>query len=276
MGRALVLGGGGVAGIAWEAGIVAGLREAGTDLGAADLFVGTSAGSVVGTLLAHGADIDATIEEIADIDRQPPDASVDPGLMMKAFEILFDTRKDPKQARREVGALALSAGTDAMAPRLAQIADRLPDPAWPDRPLLVTAVDTADGAFKVWDRDGAASLADAVMSSCTVPCVFPPVEIDGRRYMDGGTRSATNADLAKYHDRVVILEPMAYLTPREVLDREVNVLGDARVTVIGPDQAAIDLFGFDFLNPTLWRTAFQAGLTQAKTHAEEAATTWNA
>src|SRR4051812_29393426 len=60
-GRALVLGGGGVAGIAWEAGIVTGLRQEGIDLGSADRIVGTSAGSVVGALIATGADLESEI-----------------------------------------------------------------------------------------------------------------------------------------------------------------------------------------------------------------------
>src|SRR6478609_2302313 len=54
--RALVLGGGGPVGIAWESGLVAGLAQAGVDLGQADFTMGTSAGSFVGARLALGAD----------------------------------------------------------------------------------------------------------------------------------------------------------------------------------------------------------------------------
>ncbi|WP_107070154.1 patatin-like phospholipase family protein [Streptomyces sp. AcH 505] len=56
-GSAIVLGGGGVTGIAWEIGVLAGLLDAGVDLGA-DAVFGTSAGSFVGTALAAGADIE--------------------------------------------------------------------------------------------------------------------------------------------------------------------------------------------------------------------------
>ncbi len=52
---ALVLGGGGITGIAWEVGLLAGLAEAGVDLSGADLVVGTSAGSVVGAPSAVSA-----------------------------------------------------------------------------------------------------------------------------------------------------------------------------------------------------------------------------
>src|SRR5450755_1663271 len=43
--RALVLGGGGSAGNAWEIGVIAGLFDAGLDVTKADLIIGTSAGS---------------------------------------------------------------------------------------------------------------------------------------------------------------------------------------------------------------------------------------
>ena len=56
---ALVLGGGGITGIAWEIGVLAGLAEAGADLTGADLVVGTSAGSVVGAQVTAGADLEA-------------------------------------------------------------------------------------------------------------------------------------------------------------------------------------------------------------------------
>ena len=52
--RALILGGGGVTGIAWETGLIAGLAGLGIDLAAADVIIGTSAGSLAGTGLASG------------------------------------------------------------------------------------------------------------------------------------------------------------------------------------------------------------------------------
>ena len=52
--RALVLGGGGITGIAWETGLIAGLAALDIDLAAADVIIGTSAGSVVGTDIASG------------------------------------------------------------------------------------------------------------------------------------------------------------------------------------------------------------------------------
>jgi NTE family protein len=58
-GRALVLGGGGVAGIAWMTGLLAGLADAGQDVTGADLLVGTSAGAAVAAQVGSGLSLDA-------------------------------------------------------------------------------------------------------------------------------------------------------------------------------------------------------------------------
>jgi NTE family protein len=276
-GRALVLGGGGVAGVAWEAGMITGLRDAGIDLTTPDVIIGTSAGSIVGSLIGHGIDLAEAITRLADdSDSAPPEPSdVDMDAVMTAFGLLFDPNIDPQHARTEVGKLALAAQVDGAAERLAEIGRRMPSEEWPAQHLLITTVDTADGAFVVWDRESGVSLPLAVTSSCAVPCVFPPVAINGRRYMDGGARSITNADLARGASAVVILEPLAHLSPRTVLERELRELGTAKVAAIGPDQAAMDVFGMNVLDPTLWRPAFKAGLKQAVVAAEDVRAAWN-
>jgi len=69
----------------------------------------------------------------------------------------------------------------------------------------VTAVDAATGEFRTFDRDSGVPLVQAVAASCAVPGVYPPVTIGGRRYVDGGMRSAANVDLAAGVERVVVL-----------------------------------------------------------------------
>jgi NTE family protein len=278
-GRALVLGGGGVAGIAWEAGLIAGLAEEGVDLAAADLFVGTSAGSVVGSFLAHGADMTEAVRRMSARSADGRDAApadVDLNVVLQAFAILYDASLDPQEARARVGRMALEADTAAMAAVLEEVGERLPSQEWPVRRLLVTGVDAEDGSFVVWDGASGVPLALAVRASCTVPCVFPPVAIDGRRYMDGGCRSVTNADLAKGASAVVIVEPMAHLTPRATLEKEIAELGDARTVAIGPDQATMETFGADLLSPRLWGPAFEAGRRQAPPVAEDVRKAWAA
>jgi NTE family protein len=272
MSRALVLGGGGVAGIGWEAGLITGLRERGVDLGAADLVIGTSAGSVVGTMVRQGADLRALVSQVAEAETGAAPMKVDMEQVMKAFMFMFDDSLDPLESRRKVGELAMKVGGDGS--RLAQIADRLPSHEWPEKPLLITAVDAEEGSLQVWRADSGAPLPLAVASSCCVPCVFPPVEIGGRHYIDGGVHSITNADLAAGHDRVVIVEPLAHLTPRSVLRRELARLEGARTAAIGPDQPAVEAFGTDVLNPGLWLPAFEAGLAQAPAVLDQVAEVW--
>ncbi|MFJ2029093.1 patatin-like phospholipase family protein [Streptosporangium sp. NPDC087985] len=271
MTKTLVLGGGGVAGIAWEAGIITGLRGAGLDLGEAELVIGTSAGSVVGTLVATGADLESSVATHADTETgKVPAIDMEP--VMAAFGILYDPSLQPREARRRVGEMALAVRDNGS--RIETIGDRLPVKEWPDRRLMITAVDAGTGEFVVWERDSGASLVSAVASSCAVPCVFPPVEINGRRYMDGGVRSVTNADLAAGSSTVVILEPMAHLAPRQHFEAEIARLGDAVVAHLAPDEASMAVFGTNLLDPGLWRPAFKAGLAQAPALAESVTRAW--
>ena len=92
--------------------------------------------------------------------------------------------------------------------RRAVIAARLPSHEWPAHPLVVTAIDAHSGAFTRFDASSGVPLVDAVAASCAVPGVWPPVSIGGRRYIDGGVRSVTNADLASGCGRVLVLAPM--------------------------------------------------------------------
>ncbi|MEV0753336.1 patatin-like phospholipase family protein [Streptosporangium sp. NPDC050280] len=274
MTRTLVLGGGGVAGIAWEAGIVTGLRRAGIELGEADLIIGTSAGSVVGTLVATEADLESSVGVQADteVPNVSTASAVDMEAVMAAFGVLYDPSLEPLEARRRVGEMALAVKDTGA--RIETIGNRLPVKEWPERRLLITAVDAGTGEFVVWERDSGAPLVAAVASSCAVPCVFPPVEIGGRRYMDGGVRSATNADLAAGSSAVVLLEPLAHVSPRSRLEAELAELGEATVAHVVPDEASVAVFGTNVLDPALWRPAFQAGLAQAIAVQESVARAW--
>jgi NTE family protein len=274
MTTALVLGGGGVAGIAWEAGIVTGLRREGVDLGTADRIIGTSAGSVTGTLIATGADLEEAIAHQVKVDDGPAPA-VDMGAVVQAFGVLFDPSLDPREARRRVRRMALAANLDHQAERLAAIGERLPVKEWPDRELLITAVDAEDGEFVVWRKDAGVPLVLAVASSCAVPMVFPPVEIGGRHYVDGGVRSATNADLAFGAETLVVLEPMGAASPRAVLEGELLTAQVPRTHIVQPDAPALAVFGDNVLDPGLWGPAFKAGLAQAPLLAEPLRRIWS-
>ena len=206
--RALVLGGGGVAGIAWETGLIAGLAGLGIDLAAADVIIGTSAGSVVGTDIACGQELEALYQ--AQLAPPAPEPAVRIGWDFIG-RLLWDvhTSRDPKRARARIGRWALAVPTMPEADRRKVFEARLPTSVWHSRPLKVTAVDARTGEFAVFDSAGDTGLVDAVGASCAVPGLWPPVTIGERRFMDGGMRTIANADLAHGYERVVIVAPVA-------------------------------------------------------------------
>jgi NTE family protein len=276
---ALVLGGGGITGIAWEIGVIAGLAEAGVDLTGADLVVGTSAGSVVGAQVAGGAELEAmfgrqleppTAEKVARMTRA--------GLARFGWAMLRSRGKDV-EFRRRIGVLALAAEKAGLTPseeeRLQVIGSRLVSSEWPDRPLIITAVDAETGEFHPFDRDSGVPLLQAVAASCAVPGVYPPVTIDGRRYVDGGMRSAANADLAHDYERLVVLAPIPRgIGPMASVDAQVSGMV-SRVAVVSPDKASRLAIGRNVLDPAARAGSAKAGRAQAAAVAERIAEVWH-
>ncbi|MFI8259614.1 MULTISPECIES: patatin-like phospholipase family protein [unclassified Streptomyces] len=274
---ALVLGGGGLTGVGWEAGILYGLARAGVDLTAADLVVGTSAGSVVGAQLTSGL---LGPQELYERQLGDPAGEVAARLgtgLIARYAVAMVRSRDPQAYRRRVGALALAADTGEEAERRKVLEARLVSHAWPERRLVVTAVDALTGELAAFDRESGAGLVDAVSASCAVPGVWPPVTVGGRRFIDGGIRSATNADLASGCARVVILAPMALgsgLVPSPSAQAARLREAGARVLLITPSAQARKVFGRNVLDPARRDPAARAGLAQAAEHAAEAAAVW--
>ncbi|MGV9335880.1 patatin-like phospholipase family protein [Nocardia sp. NPDC003726] len=265
---ALVLGGGGPVGLSWLAGLATGLRDNGIDLARADRFVGTSAGAVVGAVLADGGDPARLL--------RPPSTSAapvraDPARMAEIFAVLRAPGQDPAQARRRAGELALAAQVGAPDEHIARIGGLAGVTRWPARDLVVTAIDITTGELRAWTRDGAASLPAALASSTAVPGVFPPIPIDGSHYIDGGLRSPVNADLAAGADVVVILEPLAHMFPRVPSDRE---LGSATEVSIVPDDEAVAVIGLDVFDSAALAPAHAAGVRQAAEAASRLKDVW--
>ncbi len=265
-----MLAGGGLTGIGWEVGLLAGLAAAGVRPGAdADLLVGTSAGSVVGARVAQGADLDDLYaEQLADTGAERA-ASIDHGGMAEIFEEMLSTGGDPVARHQRIGALALAADTVPEADRLAVISTRLPDPEWPDRRLQIVAVDAVSGETAIFQADSGVALVDAVAASCAVPGVWPPVTIAGRRYLDGGVRSPDNADLAAGFDRVLVLAPLRLdVTAVPLLETT------GAVVVAYPDDAAVSAMGPNPLDPAFRAQAARAGRHQAAAVADDIRTFW--
>ena len=251
---ALVLGGGGAAGVAWEATLVREFAAAGVDLASADVVVGTSAGSVVGTAIRSGRFDQWYSQQLTDAaaHAEDPNAVFDIEPAKAAFAAVAQSTDDPETTRARLGRFALGAATAVPAEMsLANIRSLLATSEWPDAELRVTAVDALDGSFRVLDRSSGVELGLAVAASCAVPGYFATVPMDGRDYMDGGMRSATNADVAADCDRILVIAcgpeaPVSPLGPSlpAVFD-ELSTRAD--VMVIEADAESIAAFGANTL-----------------------------
>lgn len=269
---AVVLGGGGVAGIAWEIGVIAGLAEVGVRLDGASRIVGTSAGSVVGASLAAGV----RIEEMLDRQRSAHGSG---GAATSAWrapltadadawaEVLGTPGTRDEQLRR-MGALARAADTVPEGPYVESMAAMVPGD-WPrDVELRVTGVDAQTGAVRIWGRDSGVALAEAVAASCAVPGVFPLVTVDGRQYFDGGMASPTHADQADGCTEVLVVAPFTMSLVGPGTDVELEELGAAvRSAVIDPDAASLTAIGVDPMDPSTRGPAVEAGLRQGRAEA---------
>jgi NTE family protein len=268
---ALVLGGGGVTGIAWMTGILHGLAEAGAHVTPADLIIGTSAGSVVGAHLA------AETHDLADLyasQLAPPDGEVSARLgtaVLLRYARAMITSRTPEAYGRKLGAYALTAATEPAEKRRAVLAERLRFGAWPERALAVTAVDALTGELRAFGKDSGVPLLDAVGASCAVPGVWRPVTIEGRAWIDGGMHSPANVQLAAGYDRVLVVAPIGsgsgvIAAPRA--QAAALTAAGARVEVITPGSAARKAIGRNVLDPGRRAAAAGAGAAQAAAHAD--------
>jgi NTE family protein len=284
--NALVLAGGGVAGIAWELGVLRGIADEDPQLPArliaADLIIGTSAGSSVGAQITSGTPLADLYD--AQLRIETAEIEVDVGFedLLRRYAAAIggpddaDEAPDPIEMRRRLGALALATPTIAEPVRLAAIAARLPRPQWPKRPLLIPAVDAVTGETVVFNRESGVDLVDAVAASCAVPGVWPPVTIGERRFIDGGVRSGTNADLAAGADRILVVEPAPADVPQPLgnLDDEIEALRPGEAYVIWADQASVDAFGTNPLSPATRGPAARAGRAVGRAQAKAVAEFW--
>jgi len=277
MSKALVLGGGGIAGVAWEIGLLAALADDGLDLTDADLFIGTSAGSTVSAQITSGVPLTELYQQ--QLDGPNREMLVDPGrkLLLSILIGILRHPRDEIRFRRHLGKMALRAKTPTESARREIIASRLPVHDWPFPPVKITAVDAKSGEFVVFDRSSGVELVDAVAASCAVPGAWPCVTINGRRFMDGGLRSVANIDLAAGYDRVVVIAPLKLgAGPMPSPDTQIASLraADASVAVVYPNKAATAAFGKNALDPVVRAPSARAGYAQAPSVLDEVRAIW--
>jgi NTE family protein len=272
--RALVLGGGGVAGIAWETGVLRGIADkspaAAQALLDSDVLVGTSAGSTVAAQIGSGLSIDDLFARQV----QETSAEIDPGVGIDAvIDLFLAAMSQPDttvpQKRQRIGKVALATQTVAEAVRRDVIAQRLPSHDWPDRVLRVTAIDIATGKLVVFNRASGVELVDAVAASCAVPGAWPPVTIGERRYIDGGIGSAINLDVADDCDAAVVLVPAGVSAQSSFgagPAAEVGAFGGMALGVFADDES-LAAFGSNPLDPRCRVGSAQAGRVQGRREA---------
>ncbi len=286
---AVVLGAGGTVGHAFHAGVLAALHEViGWDARQADVLVGTSAGSIVASMLRAGM-------PAADLAARATGTPLSPaGAAVVARAGLGPPRPRPTRPSGRGGGMssparlaqamrapwAVSPGSLAAAllpagrvstEHIAMPFDALYGDRWPSAPLWIVAVQLDTGRRVVFGQDGAppATPAEAIQASCAIPAFFEPAVIGGTRYVDGGVHSTTNADLvgAEQPDLVLISAPMSAArgavrmgpasAMRQVvrlsLAREIAALRGRSITVMTFQPTAADLaeMGTDSLDPAV-------------------------
>jgi NTE family protein len=268
--KALVLSGGGTAGAAWMAGLISGLQKQGTDLGDADLIVGTSAGARVGAQLATGVLSQAiSMYHRGGIPAVKVYATL-PQWLAAAMQIIAQAPDEQEAARRIAAMGPLGGRLASGAERRRQVAAELPVHEWPAQRLLIAAVDAESGARVTFGADSGAGLVDAVTASGALPGIYPLVTIGARRYADGGGYSLYSADLAAGYNIVTVLSPIPLDGYRQAkLDAEIKALGAATVHVVLADEESLAAIGPDALSARAVQTALAAGIAQA--HREIAA-----
>jgi NTE family protein len=277
--HAVVLGGGGLAGIAWELGVLRGVTDVYPDLLAmltsADRIIGTSAGAVVAAQITSGIDLDTLYAAQLQPTTSEIDIDFDPDEQRAQLAATTAGATTLEHAGQRLGAFALTTQRVNEALRRAAIAARLPVHTWPRANMMVTAVDAHTGRLQVFTKHSGVELVDAVAASCAVPGIWPATTIGNRRYIDGAARSTTNADLAAECDRVLIIAPApdASASPFDVPDGFDRV-NAANVLILRPDTSSVAAFGPNPLSPATRAPSARAGRSQGREHAAGIAALW--
>lgn len=287
--RGLVLGGGGVLGAAWAIGALSALEgRLGVDVRSVDQLIGTSAGSVLCTLLAAGV-------SVSDLHTHQLEGHIDTG-PLAGFHWDYDEATggdrpvapkpgfgSPLLLRKGIRELRQLPPTAVLAALMPEGRGRLDSvgalirhvvpSGWVGRDgLTVVALDYDAGVRVPFGREEApaADVAEAVMASCAIPGWYSPVRIGATRYIDGGTWSSTNLDLmlGLGLDEVYVLAPQVSFDtdhPEELvsrIERQWRTRVTARalrematvhadgpeVTIIGPGREDLEAIGSNLMD----------------------------
>jgi len=284
MKSALVLGGGGVIGVAWESGILAGLRDGGITWEGLDVIVGTSAGAIVGSQLAAervaSVPLAEATEDGGDTVQLIDPARLDRAALAEIFALWTQMEGPTPEIAARIGKRARGLNRDAEQWWIDSAAEATGLADWPKRRLLVCVVDAESGARRIFDRESGVDVVRAIAASSAVPGLFPCVEIDGVPYMDGQVHSSTNADvlLSDPPEQVFIAMPTTKWNAQglgvhaeRAVAHEIRALEAAgcRVSLRSPDAADAAKMGANLMDPRGAPAAYACGRATGLAWADE-------
>ena len=273
--RGLVLGGGGIWFVAWQTGYLRRLEELGLQLGLADRLVGTSAGSIVASILAgeklagFGRTVDLLTRAPGLLARMAASGPLEPSCE-RALDSFRDARDCQPQTLREIGFAALAARTPTAEVTARNFSVILRMRRWPSSRLHITCVDTFTGERIVVTRSAAVPLARAAAASSAVPGIFAPQPIQDRKCMDGGVAgTGVHLDLVAGARRALVIslvdgsEPdLAWgtMTPETIRQEfaDLQASGTEALRIVPRTQVPEDV-----MDPRLAVSAVQEGVAQA-------------
>lgn len=293
----LVLGGGGIVGMAYHAGALKALEDSGLPPQDADLLVGTSAGAVMSAYLGAGWTPNDFFDYAHGRHPDAPAVDAESDEVRRLFVPLYGSRSE--RLRRTIGSLfaaassrtglpgrlwgmtppallrrAFPAGMFSTSETRARLHDDLPR-EWPRDGLYLCTADLYTGHRIAFGKPGApaADFPDAVLASCAIPGVFPPVEIGGRNYVDGGVVSATSLDLAAEAgcDAILCVAPLGYRREAGASMRDPRVWGPVLVRspwarTLRKEVVAARARGIDVLVVRPWLTELTAHGSNSMRH----------
>jgi len=236
---ALVLGGGGFTGGVYEIGALRALDLLAVNrtVNEFDVYVGTSAGSFVGSLVANGV----TPEEMMRVvthQMPTPFRDVDRGSLMRLnyLEFAQSAALLPLRLLGLARSVVDHIGQFSVIDLVVELAGGLPSGIYdgtaidgylqsvltdPDRTndfrllqnelyLAATDLDTCERIVIGGEDWEDVPISLAVAASTALPMVYKPVEIKGRQLVDGGIRSTTNVDIAveRGAEFVIVVNPL--------------------------------------------------------------------
>lgn len=291
--RALILGGGGIYFVAWQIGYLNGLARRGIDLTDAQIVAGTSAGSLVASILTaghlrrFGTEISLLAKAPALVGALAPAANLNPS-QLRALNLFRDADNARPETIREIGRAALAALTPPAAAMARNVYVMLRSRKWPAPSLHLTTVDTYTGERVVITESARVPVARACASSSAVPGLFSPQPVGDRRCMDGGVSgTGTHCDLAAGAQRVLVLSlagavaadqlagraPAATMTIQpDAIDKEIAALRAAGSATFLRAPAAVDMT--ELMSPAAIPKALAMADEQAAADALEFAHFW--